>query len=79
MSRYFIIYDSLREESSVKSSLDIEIEEIRFDPKLYVELKDLRAKLAKEQGVAAYLGFRKYPPHLGKWSKSIGLGLLPRR
>lgn len=48
---------SLRDESPVKSGLDVEIEEIGFDPKLYAELKDLRAKLAKEQGVPAYVVF----------------------
>ena len=46
-----------RDESPVKSGLDVEIEEIGFDPKLYSELKDLRAKIAKQQGVPAYVVF----------------------
>ena len=48
---------SSHDESPVKSGLDVQIDEVGFDPKLYAALKDLRAKLAKEQGVPAYVVF----------------------
>ena len=48
---------SAKDESPIKNGLDVEIEEIGFDPKLYAALKDLRASIAKQQSVPAYVVF----------------------
>ncbi len=48
---------SVRDESPIKAGLDVDIEEVGFDPKLYAALKDLRAKIAKSQSVPAYVVF----------------------
>ena len=48
---------SLSDESPIKSGLDVEVEEVGFDPKLYAALKDLRAKIAKHQSVPPYVVF----------------------
>jgi ATP-dependent DNA helicase RecQ len=48
---------SVRDESPIKTGLDVEIEEMGFDPKLYAALKDLRAKIAKHQSVPPYVVF----------------------
>lgn len=48
---------SVRDESPIKKGLDVEIEEVGFDPKLYATLKDLRAKIAKHQSVQPYVVF----------------------
>lgn len=47
----------VRNESPIKTGLDVEIEEMGFDPKLYAALKDLRAKIAEHQSVAPYVVF----------------------
>ena len=46
-----------KDESPLKKGLDVELEEMGFDPRLYAKLKDLRAKLAKQQGVPPYVVF----------------------
>tara|TARA_B110000908_G_scaffold172745_1_gene242662 strand:+ start:2492 stop:4609 length:2118 start_codon:yes stop_codon:yes gene_type:complete len=46
-----------RDESPIKTGLDVEIEEMGFDPKLYAALKDLRANIAKHQSVPPYVVF----------------------
>lgn len=46
-----------RDDSPIKTGLDVEIEEVGFDPKLYAALKDLRAKIAKQQSVPPYVVF----------------------
>ena len=46
-----------QDESPIKPGLDVQIDEVGFDPKLYAALKDLRAKLAKKQGVPVYVVF----------------------
>ena len=48
---------SARDESPVKTGLDVEIEELGFDPKLYAALKELRANIAKQQSVPVYVVF----------------------
>ncbi len=48
---------AIRDDSPIKSGLDIEIEEVGFDPKLFAALKDHRAKLAKAQNVPPYVVF----------------------
>jgi len=47
----------IRNDSPVKEGLDVEIEELGFDPKLYAALKDLRADIAKNQKVPPYVVF----------------------
>ncbi len=49
--------NTIREESPIKNGLDIEIEDLGFDPKLFSALKDHRAKLAKAQNVPPYVVF----------------------
>ena len=46
-----------RSDSPVKDGVDIEIEEMGFDPNLYSALKDLRTGIANDQGVPAYVVF----------------------
>lgn len=45
------------EKSSVKNSKELEIEEIGFDPKLYDALKNLRARIAKQQSIPIHMVF----------------------
>ncbi len=46
-----------RNDSPIKSGLELEVEEVGFDSNLYSALKDLRASIAKQQGVPAYVVF----------------------
>ncbi len=68
---------SARNESPLKVGLDLEMEEVGFDPKLYAALKDLRAKLAKAQNVPAYVVFSnktlEYFTRLRPTSMDVGM------
>ena len=47
----------VKDESPVKFGVEVEMEEVGFDPKLYAALKDLRGKIAKQQSVPVYVVF----------------------
>ena len=46
-----------KDESPLKKGVDVELQEMGFDPRLYAKLKDKRASIAKQQGVPPYVVF----------------------